>query len=95
MLVNATKSYRFAPNGTTVTSTIDSGLFPGKSGIKNLAGLIRGYFNQGGMQFQPNLIDRKVLLDAYKSPGKHRDLVVCWVLRLLRRSVEGVEGGDH
>ena len=67
---------RFAPNGTTLTSTIDSGLFPGADGTKNLAGLIRGYFNQGGMQFQPNLIDRKVLLDAYRNPGKHKDLVV-------------------
>ncbi len=67
---------RFAPNGTTLTSTIDSGLFPGKDGIRNLAGLIRGYFNQGGMQFQPNLINREVLLDAYNNPGKHKDLVV-------------------
>ncbi|MBW2256892.1 MAG: hypothetical protein JRI25_20180, partial [Deltaproteobacteria bacterium] len=67
---------RFAPNGTTLTSTIDSGLFPGESGVRNLAGLIRGYFNQGGMQFQPNLIDREILLDAYQNPGKHRDLVV-------------------
>jgi formate C-acetyltransferase len=67
---------RYAPNGTTLTSTIDSGLFPGKSGVRNLAGLIRGYFNQGGMQFQPNLIDREILLDAYNNPGKHKDLVV-------------------
>ena len=67
---------RFAPNGTTLTSTIDSGLFPGDEGIRNLAGLIRGFFNQGGMQFQPNLIDREILLDAYNNPGKHKDLVV-------------------
>ena len=67
---------RFAPNGTTLTSTIDSGLFPGEQGVRNLAGLIRGFFNQGGMQFQPNLIDREILLDAYNNPGKHRDLVV-------------------
>ncbi|MBT3217826.1 MAG: radical SAM protein [Proteobacteria bacterium] len=67
---------KYAPNGTTVTSTIDTGLFPGESGIKNLAGLIKGYFNQGGMQFQPNLVNRELLLDAYRNPGKHRDLVV-------------------
>jgi len=67
---------RYAPNGTTLTSTIDSGLFPGENGIKNLAGLIRGYFDQGGMQFQPNLVDREILLDAYNNPGKHKDLVV-------------------
>jgi len=67
---------RFAPNGTTLTSTIDSGLFPGKEGIRNLAGMIRGFFDQGGMQFQPNLIDREILQDAYDNPGKHKDLVV-------------------
>jgi len=67
---------RFAPNGTTLTSTIDSGLFPGEEGVRNLAGLIRGFFDQGGMQFQPNLVDREILLDAYENPGKHPDLVV-------------------
>ncbi len=67
---------RFAPNGTTLTPTIDTGLFPGESGPRNLAGLIRGFFNQGGMQFQPNLVSREVLLDAYRNPGKHKDLVV-------------------
>ena len=67
---------RFAPNGTTLTSTIDSGLFPGETGTRNLAGLIRGFFQQGGMQLQPNLVDRKILQDAYDNPGKHPDLVV-------------------
>jgi pyruvate-formate lyase len=67
---------RYAPNGATLTSTIDSGLFPGQEGVRNLAGLIRGFFDQGGMQFQPNLIDREILLDAYENPGKHKDLVV-------------------
>ena len=67
---------RFAPNGTTVTSTIDPGLFPGEEGVRNLAGLIRGYFGQGGMQFQPNIVSREVLMDAYLHPGTHPDLVV-------------------
>jgi pyruvate formate-lyase/glycerol dehydratase family glycyl radical enzyme len=67
---------RFAPNGTTVTSTIDPGLFPGEEGVRNLAGIIRGYFGQGGMQFQPNIVSREVLIDAYQHPGTHPDLVV-------------------
>ncbi len=66
----------FAPNGTTVTETIDGALFPGDSGIHNLAGVIRGFFHQGGMQFQPNLVSREILLDAYNNPGKYKDLVV-------------------
>lgn len=67
---------RYAPNGTTLTSTIDAGLFPGQEGVRNLAGLIRGYFHQGGMQLQPNLVSREMLVDAYENPGKHPDLVV-------------------
>lgn len=67
---------RFAPNGATLTSTIDSGLFPGREGVRNLAGLIRGFFDQGGMQLQPNLVSREVLLDAFQNPGTHPDLVV-------------------
>ncbi|MBI5477679.1 MAG: radical SAM protein [Deltaproteobacteria bacterium] len=67
---------RFAPNGTTVTSTIDPGLFPGEEGVRNLAAIIRGYFGQGGMQFQPNIVSRETLVDAYLHPGTHPDLVV-------------------
>ena len=67
---------RYAPNGVSLTSTIDSGLFPGRDGTRNLAGLISGYFAQGGMQLQPNLVDREILQDAFDNPGKHPDLVV-------------------
>jgi formate C-acetyltransferase len=67
---------KYAPNGTTVTSTIDSGLFPGENGIGNLAGLIKGYFDQGGMQFQPNVVSREVLMDAYNNPEKYPNLIV-------------------
>lgn len=66
----------YAPNGTTLTSTIDGALFPGEEGIANLAGVIRGFFRQGGMQFQPNLVSREILIDAYNNPGKYKDLVV-------------------
>ncbi|HEY3360013.1 MAG TPA: pyruvate formate lyase family protein [Polyangia bacterium] len=67
---------RYAPNGATLTSTIDAGLFPGERGVRNLAGLIAGYFRQGGMQFQPNLVSREMLLDAYQHPEKYKNLVV-------------------
>ncbi len=66
----------FAPNGTTVTFTIDSALFQGADGVKNLAGIVRAYFAKGGMQFQPNVISREMLLDAYQHPEKHPYLLV-------------------
>lgn len=66
----------YAPNGTTVTFTIDSALFQGPDGVRNLAGIFSTYFRKGGMQFQPNVINREILLDAYNNPGKHRYLLV-------------------
>ncbi len=66
----------YAPNGTTVTFTIDSGLFPGQEGVENLAGLIDTYFKKGGMQFQPNVISRDILIDAYNNPENHKYLMV-------------------
>ncbi len=67
---------RYAPNGTTVTFTIDAALFQGPDGVKNLAGIIDTFFKKGGMQFQPNVLNREILLDAYNNPEKHKYLLV-------------------
>ncbi|MBF0450394.1 MAG: radical SAM protein [Candidatus Magnetomorum sp.] len=66
----------YAPNGTTITFTIDSALFQGEAGVKNLAGIISAFFRKGGMQFQPNVINREVLIDAYNHPEKHPYLLI-------------------
>jgi formate C-acetyltransferase len=66
----------YAPNGTTVTFTVDSALFQGTDGVKNLSGIFSTFFKKGGMQFQPNVIDRQILLDAYNNPEKHPHLLV-------------------
>ena len=66
----------YAPNGTTVTFTIDAALFPGAEGVRNLASIFSTYFKKGGMQFQPNVIDREILLDAYDHPEKYPYLLV-------------------
>jgi len=65
-----------AENGTTATFTIDSALFPGAEGTKNLASIFKTFLAEGGMQLQPNVIDRKILLDAYDNPEKYPDLLV-------------------
>jgi len=67
---------KYAPNGTTVTFTIDSALFHGDEGVKNLGAIISGFFRKGGMQFQPNVINRDILIDAYHYPEKHPYLLV-------------------
>lgn len=67
---------RYAPNGTTVTFTIDASLFPGADGVKNLAAVFKTFFAKGGMQFQPNVVSRAMLLDAYDHPEKYPYLLV-------------------
>jgi len=65
-----------AENGTTATITIDSALFQGTDGVKTLANILRTFLTTGGMELQPNVINREILLDAYKHPEKHRYLIV-------------------
>jgi formate C-acetyltransferase len=66
----------YAPNGTTVTFTIDSALFPGDSGKNNLSSIFKTFLTSGGMQFQPNIINKKILIDAYNNPEKYKYLMV-------------------
>lgn len=65
-----------ADNGSTVTFTIDSALFPGKSGVDNLSAIFKTFLTSGGMQFQPNVINRDILIEAYNNPEKHKYLMV-------------------
>lgn len=66
----------YAPNGTTVTFTIDSALFQGEGGTKNLAAVFKTFLTTGGMQFQPNVVNRDTLIEAYEHPEKHPYLMV-------------------
>ncbi len=65
-----------AENGTTATLTIDSALFQGPDGVKKLASIFKTFLTKGGMELQPNVINREILLDAYKHPEKHPYLIV-------------------
>ena len=67
---------KYAPNGTTVTFTVDSALFQGTDGVRNLSSIFSTFFKKGGMQFQPNVINRQILLDAYENPEKYPYLLV-------------------
>ncbi|MCL2495366.1 MAG: hypothetical protein FWE98_06905, partial [Oscillospiraceae bacterium] len=66
----------YAPNGTTATFTIDAALFPGEEGVKNLGSIFKTFFTSGGMQFQPNIVSRGMLQDAYDHPEKYKYLMV-------------------
>ena len=66
----------YAANGTTATFTIDAALFPGDEGVKNLGSIFKTFFTSGGMQFQPNIVSRGMLQDAYDHPEKYKYLMV-------------------
>jgi pyruvate formate-lyase/glycerol dehydratase family glycyl radical enzyme len=63
-------------NGTLLNMRIDPACLHSTEDLRKLAGLIRGYFDQGGHHVQFNVVDRGVLLDAMAHPEQHRDLMV-------------------
>ncbi|MFW5490653.1 MAG: glycyl radical protein [Desulfovibrio sp.] len=65
-----------ASNGTLYNQKFLPSALAGDQGLKNFAGMVRGYFDRKGMHVQFNVVDRAVLLDAQKHPENHKDLVV-------------------
>ena len=48
----------------------------GETGLRQMANLIRAYFNMDGHHIQFNVIDRQTLLDAQAHPEEYKDLIV-------------------
>ena len=69
---------RVAPvsNGCVLNQKLHPELVDGDRGTAILDGLVRGYFAQGGMQLQLEIVDPAILLEAKAHPERHRDLVV-------------------
>ena len=63
-------------NGTLLNLRINPECVRTPDGLRQLAALIRGYFDQGGHHVQFNIVDRGVLLDAMAHPEQHRNLMV-------------------
>ena len=66
----------YAVNGSTLTFTIDAALFPGEQGVNNLGSIFKTYLTEGGIQFQPNVVSRNLLRDAYGHPENYKYLMV-------------------
>lgn len=65
-----------ASNGTLLNQKFNPASLQGDNGLRNLAALVRSYFDQKGMHVQFNVIDKQTLLNAQKHPDEYRDLVV-------------------
>jgi formate C-acetyltransferase len=63
-------------NGINLNIKFDADTVAGQEGRAVLEALLRGYFAQGGMQVQLNVLDPKVLEEAMTDPGAHRNLLV-------------------
>jgi len=63
-------------NGINVNIKFDSATVNGTTGRRALEALLLGYFAQGGMQVQINVVDPDVLKAAMADPDSHRNLLV-------------------
>jgi formate C-acetyltransferase len=63
-------------NGAVLNMRLDPDCLRHGSAERILRGLVYGYFEQGGMQVQFNVVDTKVLEAALRDPDRYRDLVV-------------------
>ncbi|GBE25108.1 4-hydroxyphenylacetate decarboxylase large subunit [bacterium BMS3Bbin02] len=63
-------------NGINVNIKFDAATVAGREGKEALEALIYGYFAQGGMQMQVNVVDPEVLKQALHDPESHRNLLV-------------------
>lgn len=66
---------RFA-NGINLNIKFDADTVAGEEGRGVLEALLKGYFSQGGMQVQINVLDPLVLEEAMADPESHRNLLV-------------------
>jgi pyruvate formate-lyase/glycerol dehydratase family glycyl radical enzyme len=67
---------RYIGNGYALNQKFNPELLKRPGGERLLEWLIRGFFRQGGMQVQFNIVDSHILVDARNHPEKHPGLVV-------------------
>ena len=65
-----------SPNGYATNLRFDPESLAGDRGVTILSGLIKGFFECGGMEMQLNVLDADTLEDARRNPGKYPELVV-------------------
>jgi formate C-acetyltransferase len=65
-----------SPNGYALNLRFDLQTLAGDKGVNILAGLVRGFFDNNGMELQFNVLDPEILEDAWRNPGKYPELVV-------------------
>jgi len=65
-----------AANGYATNLRFDPATVSGSDGVPLLSSLIRGFFEEGGMEVQFNILDPEELVQAKNNPGMYPGLVV-------------------
>ena len=68
--------HRLLPTAVSLNVKLDPKLLATEEGIEKVAALIQAHFSSGGQQFQFNLVNREMLLEAKRNPEEHSDLMV-------------------
>jgi formate C-acetyltransferase len=63
-------------NGNALNMRFDPADVAGDKGLGILKGLVKGFFERGGLEVQLNVLDPEMLEDARTNPGKYPELVV-------------------
>ncbi len=69
-------NYDYATNGVALNIRFHPQNLSNKENVEKFYSLLKGYFEKGGMQVQPNAVSTETLKDAQKNPEKHLDLIV-------------------
>jgi formate C-acetyltransferase len=67
---------KLAMNGYALNMRFDPATLSGEKGVNILTSLVKGFFSQGGLELQLNVLDAEKLEDARLHPGKYPGLVV-------------------
>jgi formate C-acetyltransferase len=63
-------------NGYALNLRFDPETVAGEKGVNILSSLVQGFFSQGGMEMQLNVLDPEMMEDARRNPGKYPGLIV-------------------
>lgn len=69
-------NYELSTNGVAVNIRIHPLNLQSEEGVDKFYHLMKGYFKNGGMQIQPNVVSTDTLRDAQKHPENYSDLIV-------------------
>ena len=76
VLRSCAKMDHLSTGGKLLKQKLTPSVVAGEDGLRQMANLIRAYFNMDGHHIQFNVIDRQTLLDAQAHPEEYKDLIV-------------------